>query len=88
MKGSGWIPKALSNFQQIVSVEVYINIFLSKVRVLSFKYQITLNASYINQELSLKAPILYEGSEIFYHYLRFNYDEVHTSLSFAFDPSK
>ena len=44
--------------------------------------------SYINQDLSLKAPIPYEGSEIFYYYLRFNYDEVHTSLSFAFDPSK
>ena len=88
MKGSGWIPKALSNFQQIVSVEVYINIYLITVRVLSSKYQITLNASYINQDLSLKAPIPYERSEIFYYYLRFNYDEVHTSLSFAFDPSK
>ena len=44
--------------------------------------------SLINQGLSLKVLIPYERSEIFYYYLTLDYDEVHTSLSFAFDPSK
>ena len=31
MKESRWVPKALSNFQQIVGVEEYINIFFCNV---------------------------------------------------------